>query len=183
MRRGRSLRAFTALALLTLTLMPAGAVGIKLQPKTPQIEQLVLDTLKRLSSSTLALTLDKTSGTVFVLGTAASVAFNPEVSARTVSVNGVRQTEFNPQGPLSLKDAVEAEVQKELGLSALTPEAAQLRYSGADLNNDGKIDTADLGILMGNFGQAGANIRGDLNNDGRVDDLDVRLFSAQYKLP
>ena len=181
MRRGRFVPA--CLALVFLTLSPAGAVDIKLQPKTPQIEQLVLDALRRLSSSALTLTLDKTSGTLFVLGTASSVAFNPEVSARTVNANGVRQIEFNPQGPLSLKDAVDAEIQKELGLSALTPEAAQLRYSGADLNNDGKIDTADLGILMGNFGQTGANTRGDLNNDGRVDDLDVRLFSAQYKLP
>ena len=171
------------LALLCLGLPAAGAVGIKLRPQSPQIEQLVLDLLKRLSSSALPLTLDKSAGPIFVLAGADSVAFNPDVSARTLTVGGERRTEFNPQGPLALKDAVETEVQKELGLSALTPEAAQLRFSGADLNNDGKIDTADLAILMGNFGQSGGNTRGDLNNDGHVDDLDVRLFSAQYKLP
>lgn len=176
-------RARLALALVSLCLLPAHAISIKIRPQTPQIEQLLQDLLKRLSSSTVPLTLDKTSGTIFVLGAADSVPFNPELSARTVTVAGERRTEFNPQGPLPLKEAVEAEFQKELGLTALTPEAAQLRFSGADLNNDGKIDTADLAILMGNFGQNAGNSRGDLNNDGRVDDLDVRLFSAQYKLP
>ncbi len=172
-----------ALALLSLSVLPAEAVSIRLRPQTPQIETLILDLLKRLSSSTLPLTLDKTSGTIFVLAGPDSVAFNPDVSARTLTVGGVKRTEFNSAGPLSLKDAVEAEFQKELGLSALTPEAAQLRFSGADLNGDGKIDTTDLALLMGNFGQSGSNLRGDLNNDGHVDDLDVGLFSAQYKLP
>jgi hypothetical protein len=177
-----------ALALLSLTSLQAGAVGIRLRPQTPQIEQLVTDLLRRLSSSTVPLTLDKTSGPVYVLAAPGAVAFNPDVSARTVTVPGAngateKRTEFNPQGPVPLKDAVEAEVKKELGLSALTPEAAQLRYSGADLNNDSKIDTADLAILMGNFGQSGGSQRGDLNNDGHIDNLDLKLFSAQYKLP
>ena len=171
------------LVLLCLSLLPVQAVGIKLRPQSPQIEALILDLLRRLSSSTLPLTLDTTSGTIFVLAGTGSVAFNPDVSARTLTVGVDRRTEFNPQGPLSLKEAVEAEFQKELGLGSLTSEAAQLRFSGADLNNDGRIDTADLAILMGNFGQSGSNIRGDLNGDGRVDDLDVALFSAQYKLP
>lgn len=171
-----------ALALLTLS-VPASAVGVKLRPQSPQIEQLVLDLLKRLSTGTLPLTLDKTSGTVLILAPVGSVAFNPDLSSRTLTLNSGRTIEFNPQGPGSLKDAVETEVQKELGLGSLTPEAAQLRFSGADLNADGTIDTADLAILMGNFGQSGGNARGDLNNDGHVDDLDLRLFSAQYKLP
>jgi hypothetical protein len=169
--------------LLCLGLTTVQAVGIKLRPQSPQIETLILDLLRRLSSSALPLTLDKTSGPIFVLAGPGSVAFNPDLSARTLTVGADRRTEFNPQGPQSLKVAVEAEVQKELGLDALTPEAAQLRFSGADLNNDGRIDTADLAILMGNFGQSGGNVRGDLNGDGRVDDLDVGLFSAQYKLP
>jgi len=250
-----------ALALLGLGLLPAQAVSVKLRPQSPQIEGIIVDLLKRLSSSTLPLTLDKSSGTVFVLSdtvtsptplpvtvpvggtagtvtvtppvtgspvtglpatgglpgtgtglpgsavpaagvpagslplassagnvsgdvlTASGVAFNPDVSSRTLTGLGGKRVEFNPRGPVSLKEAVETEVQKELGLSALTPEAAQLRFSGADLNGDGKIDTDDLALLMGNFGQSGGNTRGDLNNDGRVDDLDVELFSAQYKLP
>jgi len=172
--------------LLTLPLLAASAasaINVKLRPQSTQIEAVVLDTLKRLSSSTLTLTLDKTGGPILVLAAPGSVPFNPDVSARTLTVNGESRTEFNPQGPVPLKDAVEAELQRQLGLVALTPEAAQLRYSGADLNADGTIDTADLALLMGNFGQSGANIRGDLNSDGHVDDLDLRLFSAQYKLP
>lgn len=240
-----------ALALLGLSLLPAQAVSVKLRPQSPQIETIIVDLLKRLSSSTLPLTLDKSSGTVFVLSdtvtatpvpvtvpassaavgtvtspasglpvtgvpvtglpgtglpatnltplapgvspvtgtlssdvlTASGVAFNPDVSSRTLTGLGGKRVEFNPRGPVSLKEAVETEVQKELGLSALTSEAAQLRFSGADLNGDGKIDTDDLALLMGNFGQSAGNLRGDLNNDGRVDDLDVQLFSAQYRLP
>jgi len=255
-----------ALALLGLGLLPAQAVSVKLRPQSPQIETIIVDLLKRLSSSTLPLTLDKSSGTVFVLSdtvtataapvtvpassaavgtvtspasglpatgapitgapvtglpatgvpltglpvtglpangltplapgvspvtgtpssdvlTASGVAFNPDVSSRTLTGLGGKRVEFNQRGPVSLKEAVETEVQKELGLSALTPEAAQLRFSGADLNGDGKIDTDDLALLMGNFGQSAGNLRGDLNNDGRVDDLDVQLFSAQYRLP
>lgn len=246
------------LAVLGLGLLPAQAVSVKLRPQSAQIETIITNLLKRLSSSTLPLTLDKSAGTVFVLSdtvtaqatlpatvpvgsaagatsaagvpvmgspvtglpvtispvtglpaagvsgtgangltpgspasgslsgdvlTASGVAFNPDVSSRTLTGLGGKRVEFNPQGPLSLKEAVETEVQKELGLSALTPEAAQLRFSGADLNGDGKIDTDDLAILMGNFGQSGSNLRGDLNGDGRVDDLDVELFSAQYRLP
>lgn len=251
-------------ALALLGLLPAQAVSVKLRPQSPQIETIIVDLLKRLSSSTLPLTLDKSSGTVFVLSdtstaapatvpassaavgtvtspasglpatgapitgapvtglpatgvpgtglpvtglpangltplatgvspvtgppssdvlTASGVAFNPDVSSRTLTGLGGKRVEFNPRGPVSLKEAVETEVQKELGLSALTPEAAQLRFSGADLNGDGKIDTDDLALLMGNFGQSAGNLRGDLNNDGRVDDLDVQLFSAQYRLP
>ena len=183
MRRSGNGRVRLVLALMCLSVPSVQATGIKLRPQSPQIEVLVLDLLNRLSSSALPLTLDKTSGTIFVLAGTDSVAFNPDVSARTLTVGADRRTEFNPQGPLSLKEAVEAEFQKEVGLDALTPEAAQLRFSGADLNNDGKIDTADLAILMGNFGQSGNNTRGDLNGDGHVDDLDVGLFSAQYKLP
>ena len=176
-------RLLPVLVLFGLWLSPAEAVDVKLRPQSPQIEQLILDLLRRLSSSALPLTLDKTSGTIFVLAGAESVAFNPDVSARTLTGSSGKRVEFNPRGPINLKDAVETEFQKELGLGALTPEAAQMRFSGADLNGDGKIDTADLAILMGNFGRSGSNIPGDLNNDGRVDDLDVRLFSAQYKLP
>ena len=159
----------------------AGTVKVQLRPQTPELEALVLAFLKELSSADTPLTLDKAAGTILALG--GRPAFNPDVSARTLNAGAERRIEFNPAGPLALKDAVSAELQKELGLSAPTPEAARLRYSGADLNGDGVIDTADLAILMGNFGQSGSNPRGDLNGDGRVDDLDLNLFSAQYKLP
>ena len=47
-----------------------------------------------------------------------------------------------------------------------------------DLNNDGLIDTADLGILIGNFGTPGP--LGDLNGDGIVDTADLGILIAQF---
>jgi hypothetical protein len=161
----------------------AEAINVKLRPQTPEIEQLVQEILNRLSSKSIPLVLDKSAGTVYIIPPAGSVVFNPDVTSRTILVKGEKRVEFNPRGPISLKDAVGTELQKELGLSALTQEAAQLRYSGADLNADGKIDTADLAILMGAFGQNVSNARGDLNGDGHVDNLDLKLFGAEYKLP
>ena len=72
---------------------------------------------------------------------------------------------------------------KALQIQAFNKAPQQVRDEAYFRAKIGKIDTADLAILMGNFGQTAVNARGDLNNDGRVDDLDVRLFSAQYKLP
>src|SRR5690606_29628577 len=41
-----------------------------------------------------------------------------------------------------------------------------------DLNGDGFVNGADLGVLLGNWGGSGA---GDLNNDGTVDGADVGM--------
>jgi hypothetical protein len=40
----------------------------------------------------------------------------------------------------------------------------------ADLNADGRVDGADLGALLGNFGGAGV---GDLDGNGLVDGADL----------
>ncbi len=48
----------------------------------------------------------------------------------------------------------------------------------ADLNDDGIIDTADLGILIAEFGSA--DPAGDLNNDGIVDTADLGLLIAAF---
>ncbi|GGQ95284.1 dockerin type I domain-containing protein [Deinococcus ruber] len=175
------MKARALLASLALMLGAAQAVNIQLRPQTPELEALVTAFLKGLSSEGTTLTLDKSAGPLLTVG--GKVAFNADVSARSYTVGGERRIEFNPAGPLPLADAVRAELQKELGLSDLTPEAARLRYSGADLNGDGTINITDLAILMGNFGQSGNNMKGDLNSDGHIDDLDLNLFSAQYKLP
>jgi len=47
-----------------------------------------------------------------------------------------------------------------------------------DLNNDGTIDTADLGLLIGQFGTAGPEA--DLNGDGVVDTADLGLLIGQF---
>ena len=59
-----------------------------------------------------------------------------------------------------------------------------IMYIGADtgscpdLNGDTVIDTADLGILLGQFGTAGASA--DLNCDGVVDTADLGLLLGQF---
>lgn len=47
-----------------------------------------------------------------------------------------------------------------------------------DLNGDGIVDTADLGVLLSNFGTA--NQAADLNNDGIVDTADLGLLLANF---
>ncbi|MCB9839072.1 MAG: hypothetical protein H6813_07010 [Phycisphaeraceae bacterium] len=48
----------------------------------------------------------------------------------------------------------------------------------SDLNFDGNIDTADLGILIGNFGTN--NTVGDINNDGVVDTADLGILIGDF---
>ncbi|MCB9838518.1 MAG: hypothetical protein H6813_04200 [Phycisphaeraceae bacterium] len=48
----------------------------------------------------------------------------------------------------------------------------------ADINGDGAIDTADLGILLSNFGTADPG--SDLNNDGTVDTADLGILLSQF---
>jgi len=48
----------------------------------------------------------------------------------------------------------------------------------ADINGDGVVDTADLGLLLGEFGTAGPTA--DLNNDGAVDTADLGLLLAVF---
>jgi hypothetical protein len=50
----------------------------------------------------------------------------------------------------------------------------------ADINGDGVVDTADLGILIGAFGTAGPS--GDLNADGIVDTADLGALIGGFGL-
>lgn len=45
-----------------------------------------------------------------------------------------------------------------------------------DLNNDKKINSLDLGLVLDNFGKTNFEKKVDLNNDGRVDELDVNII-------
>ncbi|WP_240741899.1 hypothetical protein [Deinococcus sp. KSM4-11] len=170
--------------LLAVTLLGAAqAATIKLRPQGDTLTKAVKEAIAALNTKELPVTLDTSAGPLLFLGSSGTsgAPFNPDVAARVVTVGGERRIEFNPQGPLPLADAVRAELAKELGLSAWTPDAARARLSGADLNGDGKITLADLAILMGNYGKTGA-LPGDLNQDQRIDDADLKLFSTQYKL-
>jgi hypothetical protein len=47
----------------------------------------------------------------------------------------------------------------------------------ADLNGDGAVDSADLGILLTNWGGSGA---GDINGDGSVDSADLGILLSNW---
>lgn len=47
----------------------------------------------------------------------------------------------------------------------------------ADLNGDGKVDGADLGMLLANWGKPGAT---DLNGDGTTDGADQAILMGQW---
>tara|TARA_Y100001973_G_C5202490_1_gene338897 strand:- start:3601 stop:4155 length:555 start_codon:yes stop_codon:yes gene_type:complete len=47
-----------------------------------------------------------------------------------------------------------------------------------DVNNDGVIDGADIGLLMGDWGTD--NIQSDFNNDGIVDAMDLGLLLENW---
>lgn len=170
--------------LLALTLMAgsAGAVTVKLRPQGPELTRAVQDALAALGTKEVPVTLETGSGPRLTLGGSgtSAVAFNPDVSARTVGTGNDRRIEFNPQGPLPLAQAVRLALTEELGLKEWTPTAARVRLSGADLNGDGSIDLTDLALLMNNYGKAGSTV-GDLNNDRKVDDADLKLFGGQYR--
>ncbi len=61
--------------------------------------------------------------------------------------------------------------------TALAPPAPKF----ADLNLDGRVSGADLGILLGDFGQGVApGSRSDLNRDGRVSGADLGLLLGRW---
>ncbi|MBM4105730.1 MAG: hypothetical protein FJ257_05495 [Phycisphaerae bacterium] len=60
---------------------------------------------------------------------------------------------------------------------AEAPSSRALLACAADLNGDGKVDGADLGILLGNWGKPGAS---DLNGDGTTDGADQAILMGQW---
>ncbi|GGM20517.1 hypothetical protein [Deinococcus aerophilus] len=167
--------------LVAASALGASAATVKLRPQGDELTRAVQAALAAISTKELPVTLDASSGPVLALGgTGASAApFNPDLSARTITLGGERRIEFNPAGPLPLAQAVQQELARELGFAEWTSAAARTRLSGADLNGDGQIDLTDLAILMSNYGKNTSV--GDLNQDRKVDDADLRLFSTQYK--
>ena len=52
-----------------------------------------------------------------------------------------------------------------------------------DINGDGKVDAADLSMLIADFGKSGAaitNPAADINGDGKVDSADLSILIANY---
>lgn len=157
----------------------ASAADLRLRPQGPELTRAVQQALAELSTPALPLQLVTSSGPVLRLGSDSGVPFNPDTAVRTVGA-GERRIEINPQGPLTLAEAVRRALAQEFELDAWTPEAARLRFSGADLNGDGAVDLTDLALLMNSLGGSG---RGDLNGDRQVDEADLKLFAEAYTLP
>jgi len=61
--------------------------------------------------------------------------------------------------------------------SPLSPEAQKV-----DVNNDGRIDTYDINILMINWGSTTANNIADFNNDGLVDIYDFNFIMIYWSV-
>jgi hypothetical protein len=49
-----------------------------------------------------------------------------------------------------------------------------------DLDHDGDVDLADLGILLGDFGCTGVNCVGDIDGDGDTDLADLGILLANF---
>ena len=49
-----------------------------------------------------------------------------------------------------------------------------------DVNGDGRVDDADLLIVLFNFGCSGFGCQGDVNNDGMVDDADLLIVLFNF---
>lgn len=70
------------------------------------------------------------------------------------------------------------------GESTSAPATLTVKVCGeciGDLNEDGKVDQADLGILLSHYGETGVSPNdGDLDGDGDVDQADLGIFLAHY---
>jgi hypothetical protein len=49
-----------------------------------------------------------------------------------------------------------------------------------DANRDGRVDDADLLIVLFQFGQSGFGLQGDVNNNGTVDDADLLIVLFNF---
>jgi hypothetical protein len=54
------------------------------------------------------------------------------------------------------------------------------QYAYGDLNLDGQIDSADLGLLLLYYGETGEGVPADLNHDGIVDSADMGLLLLYF---
>lgn len=156
------------------------AISVKLRPQGQELTKIVRELLAELSTKEVPISLERSSGPTLTLGGVgvSAAKFNPDLSARTVVIDGQRRLEFNKNGPIPLKQAVKYVLQRELGLKSWNSDNASLRFSGADINGDGKIDLSDLAVIMENLGKN--TTTGDLNQDRKVNDLDLQIFKLQY---
>jgi hypothetical protein len=58
--------------------------------------------------------------------------------------------------------------------------AGQVGGEAGDVNQDGKVDLDDFGILKSNFGTGTTPAQGDVNNDGKVDLSDFGILKGNF---
>ena len=64
---------------------------------------------------------------------------------------------------------------------AVNPGAVVIKYTyEGDVNLDGSVNVADLGILASNWQRSGNWSRGDFNYDGTVDTIDFNILAANF---
>ena len=49
-----------------------------------------------------------------------------------------------------------------------------------DANSDGRVDNADLKILLANTGKRGSASQGDFNGDGKINFADFQIFEQNF---
>lgn len=57
---------------------------------------------------------------------------------------------------------------------------AAVTLLGGDLNDDNRVDIADLTLAAGSYGQTGPDLAADLNADGTVNIFDLQLIAANF---
>lgn len=78
-----------------------------------------------------------------------------------------------------LFEAVDPSLNRTYGSSQITVQSPPPTCPG-DINHDGRTNTADLAILLGQFGQSGPGLSGDLNGDNTVNTADLVILLAAF---
>lgn len=66
------------------------------------------------------------------------------------------------------------------GAYFVRPSGCQEPACPGDANNDGRVNNADLLIVLFNFGQSGFGLPGDVNNDGTVNNADLLIVLFNF---
>lgn len=147
------------LTVLGLLLGSARATDVRLQVSDPALQTAVQQALSALSTAGSSYTLVNAPDTLFVLG--GSAPFGPDVASRSFAGPPPR-VEFNPQGPIPLADAVQAELRR---LLKLPPLAASVPATGASTVGTSGAGTPAEGTATAAGSSAGTPVTGS-STDG-----------------
>jgi len=124
------------------------------------------------SGDTGVLTIDLTPGSIAMVGS--SISANAIVDSNA-AVGAYAATYTINVADESIPGAT-AGAPLTLNLTANVVAAGCL----SDINGDGVVDTADLGLLVAAFGNTGAGLASDLNGDNVVDTADLGILIGEF---